>query len=422
MSPFKAWPRPFQYFRDAKVFLITLSVIISFLMAIIFTLRYDSVKRLMIQSMKDQAVSYTNQIVLTRHWNAEHGGVYVEKKPGVESNVFLRQVGVEPDIRTVDGRTLTLRNPAAMTRELSELTLKEKGVRFHMISLKYLNPENRPDAFEQKALKEFERGIKDIWWIDRTGSAPLFRYVMPLLVEEPCLLCHAMQGYKVGDVRGGISISIPTESMDGQLRKNRIEIIVVAVIFIGLLVGILYFMTWKLVARLDEAQKQLKHMAVTDELTGLKNRRYIMEQLEREYQRSVRSGEPLSLILLDIDHFKRINDTHGHGFGDLVLKSVADAMQSSLRSYDLLGRIGGEEFLIASPGSSLDEAAGLAQRILEKIKRRKIGDNGHEVAVTISAGVTSLGNQDARAETLLGRADTALYMAKQEGRDRLVIL
>jgi diguanylate cyclase (GGDEF)-like protein len=418
----KAWPKPFRYFRDVKVFLITLSVTISILIAAIFILRYNSVEKLIVQSMRDQALSYASQIVLTRQWNAQHGGVYVEKKPGIDSNAFLREMGIEPDIRTTDGRTLTLRNPAAMTREISELTLKEKGVRFHMISFKYVNPENKPDAFERKALEGFERGSKEAWWIDRAGARPLFRYVMPLLVEESCLHCHRAQGYKVGDVRGGISIAVPTESMDGQMRKNRGEIIIVALTTVGLLVGILYFMTWKLVARLDDVQKKLKHMAVTDELTGLKNRRYIMEQLEKEYQRSVRSGEPLSLVLLDIDHFKRINDTYGHGFGDRVLKSVADALRSILRSYDLLGRIGGEEFLIASPGSSLDDAAGLAKRILDRVRREKFVDNGNKVTVTISAGVTSLGNQDARAEALLGRADAALYRAKQEGRDRVVIL
>jgi diguanylate cyclase (GGDEF)-like protein len=199
------------------------------------------------------------------------------------------------------------------------------------------------------------------------------------------------------------------------------ELISATVITIGLLLCILYFMTWKLVVRLDEVQKRLKHIAVTDELTGLKNRRYIVEQLDKEYQRAVRSGEPLSLIILDIDHFKRVNDTYGHAVGDAVLKAVAVEMQASLRTYDLLGRIGGEEFLIASPGSVLDEAAGLAERILEKIRTTAVSGS-QKMAVTMSAGVTSLGDQDAKADALLARADAALYMAKQAGRDRVIVL
>ena len=244
---------------------------------------------------------------------------------------------------------------------------------------------------------------------------------MPLLVEKSCLACHARQGYKLGDIRGGISVNVPAEGLDRQIASSRMELISAAVIAIGLLLGILYFMTWKLVVRLDEVQKRLKHVAITDELTGLKNRRYIMEQLDKEYQRAVRSGAPLSLILLDIDHFKRVNDAYGHAVGDTVLKTIAVEMKTSLRTYDLLGRIGGEEFLIASPGSVLDEAAVLAEKDPGEDQ-----DHGHQrvakIAVTVSAGVTSLGDQDAKADTLMARADTALYMAKQAGRDRVIVL
>jgi diguanylate cyclase (GGDEF)-like protein len=142
--------------------------------------------------------------------------------------------------------------------------------------------------------------------------------------------------------------------------------------------------------------------------------------MNKEYQRVVRTGGTLSLILLDIDNFKEVNDSFGHAFGDKVLRAVAQEMQGGLRSYDLLGRIGGEEFLIASPGSTLDDAAGLAERIRQMIKGRKISDRTREITVTVSAGVTSLSEQDATAEAILQRADEALYLAKQQGRDRVV--
>jgi diguanylate cyclase (GGDEF)-like protein len=419
--PLQTWPKPFTYFKDVRVFLISVSIVTAVLLAVIFAFRDMSVNRLLRESIKQQAGSYANLIVITRHWNARYGGVYVEKKKGVDSNPYLKELGINPDITTTDGRVFTLRNPAIMTREISELARENRSVQFHMISLRYVNPENAPDAFERKALEQFERGVKEVWQIDRTGSAPLFRYVMPLIVEKPCLACHARQGYKVGDIRGGVSVNVPAEGLDKQIASSRMELISAAVVTIGLLLCILYFMTWKLVVRLDDVQKRLKHIAVTDELTGLKNRRYIMEQLDKEYQRAVRSGAPLSLILLDIDHFKRFNDAYGHAVGDTVLKIVAVEMRSSLRTYDLLGRIGGEEFLIASPGSVLDEAAGLAERILEKIRNTAVSGS-QKIAVTMSAGVTSLGDQDAKAEALLARADAALYMAKQAGRDRVIVL
>jgi diguanylate cyclase (GGDEF)-like protein len=418
--PLTRWPKPFQYFKDVRLFLIIVSVVITLFISVTYLLRYLTVNELLIGTVRHEATSYAQLIVLTRHWNARYGGVYVEKKPGIESNPYLKELGVNPDVRTTDGRLLTLRNPAIMTREISELARRENTVGFHMISLKNLNPENQPDDFERTALERFEQGEQEYWQIDRSGGKPVFRYVLPLIVEEACLSCHRRQGYKQGDIRGGISVMIPGEDLMAQMRTNRNQIVIDVVVTIGILLAIIYFLAWKLVGRLDETQKRLKHIAVTDELTGLKNRRHIMEQMNKEYQRAVRTGGTLSVILLDIDHFKKVNDSFGHAFGDRVLRAVAQEMPGGLRSYDLLGRLGGEEFLIASPGSTLDDATGLAERIRQKIKGRKISDSTHEITVTVSAGVTSLSEQDATADAILQRADDALYLAKQQGRDRVV--
>jgi diguanylate cyclase (GGDEF)-like protein len=414
------WPKPFQYFKDVRIFLITVSVVVTLFMTATYLLRYLTVNDLLIETVRHEATSYAQLIVLTRHWNARYGGVFVEKKPGVESNPYLKALGVDPDVRTTDGRVLTLRNPAIMTREISEMARKENTVGFHMISSKALNPENQPDAFERNALDRFEQGEREHWQIDRSSGKPVFRYVLPLIVEEACLSCHRQQGYNQGDIRGGVSVIIPAEGLVAQMRTNRNQIVIDIIVTVGILLAIIYFLAWKLVGRLDETQKRLKHIAVTDELTGLKNRRHIMEQMNKEYQRAVRTGGTLSLIILDIDYFKKVNDSLGHAFGDRVLRAVAQEMQGGLRSYDLLGRIGGEEFLIASPGSTLDDAAGLAERIRQKIKIRKISHKTHEITVTVSAGVTSLGEQDATADAILQRADEALYLAKQQGRDRVV--
>jgi diguanylate cyclase (GGDEF)-like protein len=418
----KTWPKPFLYFKDARLFLISISAVVMVFVAAIFLFRYLTVNDLLLQSMKQSAESFARLIVLTRHWNAQYGGVYVEKKKGVESNPFLMDLGIDPDIRTVDGRVLTLRNPALMTREISDLALQENIVGFRLVSLRTLNPVNRPDDFERTSLERFEQGDSESWKLDRAGPVTAFRYVLPLKVEEPCLRCHRQQGYRVGDIRGGISVILPAERLVGQMSTNRNQIIADSLATTGVLLAILYFLTWKLVRRVDEVQKKLKHIAVTDELTGLKNRRYIMEQIDKEYQRAARTGGTLSLILLDIDHFKRINDTYGHAVGDAVLKEVAQAMQSSLRAYDLLGRVGGEEFLIASPGSTLDDAAGLAERVRVTIKDREVMNMADPISVTVSAGITSLSEQDATTEALLARADNALYLAKQQGRDRVVSL
>jgi diguanylate cyclase (GGDEF)-like protein len=417
---FNTWLKPFSYFKDVRTFLIIISVAVTIGVAATYLFRYLTVNELLIQTVRHEAESFAQLIVLTRHWNAGYGGVYVEKKPGVESNPYLRDLGIDPDIRAADGRVLTLRNPAIMTREISELARRDNViVEFRMISLRSVNPENRPDDFEKRSLERFDRGERELWQIELTGERPIFRYILPLVTEKPCLQCHGKQGYRLGDVRGGLSVIIPAAELMSQMRTNLVQIIIDAVVTISILLAILYLFAWKLVVRLDDAQKRLKHLAVTDELTGLKNRRYIMEQLEREYQRAIRTGAPLSLAIIDIDHFKKVNDTFGHAFGDAVLKSVARDMRESLRTYDLLARIGGEEFLIASPGSSIEEAAALAERIREKIKGKTISNRNHSISVTVSAGVTSLNGQDAKAESMLARADDALYQAKQGGRDRV---
>jgi diguanylate cyclase (GGDEF)-like protein len=373
-------------------------------------------------TIRDEAASLFEFIVQTRAWNARHGGVFVEKKEGTESNEYLRQVGIEPDLECEGDRIFTMRNPALMTKELSGLAGEKSGVTFHMTSLKPINPENKPDDFEKNALEQFELGSREMVKIERSGPEPLLRYMAPLLVEESCLPCHKSQGYKTGEIRGGISVNIPISGLLQKMGTNRLVIIGLSTLTIILLLGILYSLVWKLVVKLNDSQTRLKQMSITDELTGLRNRRHIMQRLDEEYQRARRMDKSLGLIMLDIDHFKRINDEFGHGFGDLVLKTIAQCAPAMLREYDLLGRIGGEEFLIVSPDTDLDETMIIAERIRHIIKDKGVPHDGKEVKITVSAGVTMLKEEDGGIDAILSRADKALYRAKLEGRDRVEVM
>jgi diguanylate cyclase (GGDEF)-like protein len=163
-------------------------------------------------------------------------------------------------------------------------------------------------------------------------------------------------------------------------------------------------------------------MAITDDLTGLRNRRYIIERLEEEFQRAKRTGDRLSLIMLDIDHFKVINDTYGHLFGDVVLRVIAARIKLILRKHDIVGRVGGEEFLVICPESALADTVIVAERISKIINEEAIGDGVKEVMVSLSAGVTELQKNDMSSERLFSRSDMALYKAKEEGRNRVVTL
>ncbi|RII28820.1 MAG: diguanylate cyclase [Geobacter sp.] len=415
---FHLWPKPFKYFEYAKLFVITLCAIVAFIVAGIFAVLYTRTSNLMYERVREQAATYADLIMHTKMWNYDYGGVYVEKRRGVASNAYLRQLGVNPDVKVEGGRTFTIRNHAIMIEEISQRSVEKDGVRFHIVSLKPIDPGNAPDQLERTALSQFAQGESE-WHSLGKGDNPVFRYLKPLFVEPSCLECHATKGYKVGDVIGAISITLPLSTYIRETRTNKILIIAAAALTICLLVTLIYVLTWRLVIKLDEVQKRLKKLASTDELTGLRNRRHIMKRLEEEFERAGRLNEPLCLIMLDIDHFKRINDTYGHPFGDLVLKRVARRLQEATRSYDITGRIGGEEFLVISPGTTAEEALHLAERLRTVVSQEPMGDGGKEVTITISAGFALSSPADSGSETLLKRADVALYRAKQGGRNRV---
>jgi diguanylate cyclase (GGDEF)-like protein len=165
---------------------------------------------------------------------------------------------------------------------------------------------------------------------------------------------------------------------------------------------------------------------LTDALTGLHNRRYLDRRLTEELSRAGRYRQPLSCLFIDADHFKRINDNHGHQAGDLVLRELANCIRSQLRASDIATRFGGEEFAVLLPQTCLNEALMLAERIRLEINSRSVAlDEGSSLKVSVSIGVSEIrplsnrSRQRADGEQLLVNADQALYMAKANGRDRI---
>jgi diguanylate cyclase (GGDEF)-like protein len=175
--------------------------------------------------------------------------------------------------------------------------------------------------------------------------------------------------------------------------------------------------------RLDAAEARIVEMAITDELTGLHNRRYIGQRLGEELARSRRNGRACSCILFDIDFFKRVNDTHGHAAGDQVLRGVAAAAREALRESDLLGRWGGEEFLAVLPDTDLGGAGVMAERLRQALEAMRVPFQGKTFTATVSLGVVEAlpgHDLDARdAERMVARADEVLYRAKSAGRNRV---
>ena len=174
---------------------------------------------------------------------------------------------------------------------------------------------------------------------------------------------------------------------------------------------------------LRAANEELERLANTDSLTSLANRRQFIEALESEMDRSRRYDRPVSIVLLDLDEFKTVNDSFGHGTGDDVLRTTAEIMRSVCRDVDIPARLGGEELAILLPETRGEGARTLAERLRERLEARKHrARDGQTFTVTASLGVaTSEGPDRSTAEAFLQRADAALYQAKDEGRNRVVV-
>lgn len=168
----------------------------------------------------------------------------------------------------------------------------------------------------------------------------------------------------------------------------------------------------------------LHRLATQDPLTGLLNRRGMQAALQKEWKRGRRNGEPFAVISLDVDHFKRVNDQHGHDAGDRVLIAVAEVLKMHVRASDHVARMGGEEFLVLMPGAHAEsDGVALAARLREALNRTEVmADAGVRIPVTASWGVSGILLQDASYEDVLRRADEALYQGKRSGRDRVVLL
>jgi diguanylate cyclase (GGDEF)-like protein/PAS domain S-box-containing protein len=278
----------------------------------------------------------------------------------------------------------------------------------------------------------------------------LFAYVALLdtngVVQEVNKAPLDRAGYRREDVIGRYFYDAPWWSYDDQVREQLIAAIKAAkqgkasrydvavkmgndLVPIDFLIAPVRDDTGKIIGLLPTAvditdrkhlEAELQRQAHLDYLTGLANRRSFMDRSEIELSRTRRYDNPLSILMLDIDHFKQINDTYGHQSGDHVLKSVAITFQDVLRKVDIIGRLGGEEFAVVLPETGITKATEVAERLREKISSSEVAlSDGINIRFTVSIGIAALVDKNSNIDMLLNEADKALYKAKQAGRNRV---
>lgn len=215
--------------------------------------------RMLKTQLHEHAASIFDIIVITRRWNAMYSGVFVTKGPGVVSNPYLKN----PDISDENGVIYTQKNPALMTREISEIANSKNSYTFHITSLNSINPGNAPDSWETEALEDFERGIPEKIGTVTKNKELLYRFMRPIYVEKSCLKCHGEQGYKIGQVRGGISINIPFSTTLKAIKRNSMIMISLLAALLGIFAVTLYLFVWKVMDKLEKQKIRLEELNQT---------------------------------------------------------------------------------------------------------------------------------------------------------------
>ncbi|MBT3805136.1 MAG: DUF3365 domain-containing protein [Desulfobacula sp.] len=262
--------------------------------AVLFVFNSISIKKEFFSLAHQEANSSFNKDVVYRRWTTISGGVYVPITEVTLPNPYLNVQ--ERDISTPSGKKLTLVNPAYMTRQVHDLGQKEYGLKGHITSLKPLNPVNAPDSWETNALKSFEHGEIEITSVETIDSKPYLRLIRPLITEEGCLKCHAHQGYKVGDIRGGISLAVLLEPYLLSAQRR--------IVYIAKVLGVLWLIG---VGGLWIGMGYIRNRIKERESAEQERNRYV-----EELQQALREVKQLGGLLPICAKCKKIRDDKGY--------------------------------------------------------------------------------------------------------------
>lgn len=243
---------------QVRNYLVIISIFFLVVTVISLCVNIDKTSRQYKQLATVMGRSFFEAFIAARMWNAQHNGVYVPVTDDLKPNPYLD----DPlrDVITKDGTILTKINPAFMTRLISEILKKGNGLNVNITSLNPIRPENKADAWERNALESFSKGSKEEFGIVGEGASAVFRYMSPLRTEKACLKCHAKQGYREGDIRGGISVTFSYGLFQTAVSESNMQIFLIHILFFSTGVLIIYLLGKKLNKRVVDLQGALQHI------------------------------------------------------------------------------------------------------------------------------------------------------------------
>lgn len=402
--------KPERWARTIRIFALFSALILTVVLAVSLFWNLDQQEKMIYETAKVMARTTFEKDVLYRRWNSSYGGVYVPVTEKSQPNPYLNG-RPEQNINSTEGKQYTLINPAYMTRQVFELQQDSMGILGHITSLNPIRPANAADEWETQALNAFETGTAEVSSVERMNGQEYLRLMRPLIVEERCLACHAQQGYVVGQVRGGISESVPI----GMLREAH------AMQRSGLIIGhgVVWLVGWVsiIIATLllqrsfkgtQKAEEKVLQMSQHDALTGLFNRAYFEEFLQVVGENR---DQPFVVVSVDVDGLKRVNDTQGHAAGDELLKGAADVLRTSFRTGDVVARTGGDEFVVLLPNQ--DESA--IPIVLQRVEKALMDWNQSHPGINLRFSIgAAAALPPRRLEEVLKLADQRMYDNKAE--------
>ncbi len=373
-----------EQFFQLKSYILILAVVWTIIFAVSLAWNMVQIEHNALSSARIQARAAYKKDLLYRRWNASHGGVYVPVTDMTQPNPYLSGID-ERDITTLSGKQLTLINPAAMTRNVYELTKVEYGLRGHITSLNPIRPENAPDPWETKALQAFEQGESEISSVEEMGGQKYTRLMRPLITEKGCLKCHAKQGYNEGDIRGGISVSIPMEPLWAISHRLRLRLLIGhGILWLMGLVGIAFGM--QRLMRSDQernrAEEELKKYA---------------EQLEAQAGELAQAKETAestdrlkSTFLASMSHELRTPLNSIIGFTGVILQGMAGDVNEEQRK-QLIMVENSASHLLSLINDVLDISKVEAGKVELSLEEFRLDDIAGEVVETLSPAANEKG-------------------------------